>query len=193
MINRRIIRALNITLAFSAISLCWAASAWAAQEFEFTRETYDLLMRWVNFIILAALIIKYARRPIANFLKEKKEEVAVAIERLETQKQAAKDKLSACQSELSANEKHLELIKQKIIAEGETRKAELIAGAQNDSRIMMETAQLRIEHMVRESRGQIKSDLIDAATEIALSKIPDMLTEKDHDLFIHQWMDAVQH
>jgi F-type H+-transporting ATPase subunit b len=190
--TKSIIHMIFPAIIFSTILTFWVTCAWAA-DFEFTRETYDLMMRWVNFIILAALIIKYARRPIANFLKEKKDDVAKAIEKLERQKQAAKDQLLVYQKQLTASENQLAQIKQKIIAEGEARKAELIAGAQNDSRVMMETAQLRIDHMIRETHGQIKSELIDSAAEIALTKLSAMITTEDHDSLIHQWMDAVQH
>ena len=190
--TKPVIHAIHVVLIFSIILTSWVTCAWAA-DFEFTRETYDLMMRWVNFIILAALIIKYARRPIANFLKEKKDEVAKAIEKLESQKQAAKNQLLVYKKQLAASEDQLAQIKQKIIAEGEARKAQLIAGAQTDSRIMIETAQLRIDHMIRETHGRIRSELIDTATEIALTKLSKMITTEDHDNLIHQWMDAVQH
>jgi len=83
-------------------------------------------------------------------------------------------------------------IKQKIIAEGEQRKAELIADAQNSSRIMMETAQLRISHMLRETHGRIRTELIDTAAEIASAKLSEMITAEDNDKLIHQWIDAAQ-
>ncbi len=192
MINKIIIRTAHLALAVAIIMTCWVASAWGAEQFEFTRETYDLMMRWVNFIILAALIIKYARRPIANFLKEKRDEVAKSIEKLETQKQTAKDQLLQYQNQLTASENQLAQIKQKIIAEGEKRKAEIIANAQTDSRILMETAQLRISHMIRETHGRIRTELIDTAAEIALNKLSEIITAEDRDKLIHQWMDAAQ-
>lgn len=189
-------KSLNWTIltasAFGIALTCYATGAWAAEGSGFTRESYDLIMRWVNFIILATLIIKYARRPIADFLKGKKDEVAVAIRRLEEKKKAAKDKLLECQSQLTASEERLTQIKQKIIAEGEIRKAEIIAGAQTDSRILLETAQLRIDHMIRETHERIKSEMIDTATRIAFTKLPGMLTAEDHNRMIRKWMDAVQ-
>jgi F-type H+-transporting ATPase subunit b len=182
----------RIGLAILIISSCWVANAWAADGFEFTRETYDLMMKWVNFIILAALIIKYARRPIANFLKEKKDEVAAGIKKLENQKKSIQEKLQESQRQLTASEERLVSIKNRIIADGENRKAQIIADAQNESRIMLETAQLRIDHQIREMHSHLKSELIDTATRMALTKLPGILTAADQDRLIHQWMDAVQ-
>ncbi len=174
------------------ILTCWVANAWAADNFEFNRQTYDLMMRWLNFIILAALIIKYARRPIANFLTEKRDEVTIAIERLEAQKRAAKEKLLECRKKLAVSEERLVQIENKIVAEGEARKAQLIADAQNDSRIMMETARLRIAHQIRETHARIKSELIDTAAQTAIAKLPGLLTAEDQERLIRKWMEAAQ-
>ena len=179
-------------LAALIISCCWVANAWAADGFEFTRETYDLMMKWVNFIILAALIIKYARRPIANFLKEKKDEVAAAIKKLEAQKKSMQEKLQENQRQLTASEDRLVSIKNKIVAEGENRKAQIIADAHNESRIMLQTAQFRIDHQIREMHSRLKSELIDSATQMALTKLPGIITDADHERLVHQWMEAVQ-
>ena len=171
---------------------CWVANAWAAAGFEFTREIYDLIMRWVNFIILAALIIKYGRRPIANFLQEQKEGVATNIQKFETQKQAIQEKLQQSQKQLTASEERLELIKNRIIAEGEKRKEQLIADAHKESRMMIEMAKLRIAHQLREVHTHLKTELIDTAAQMAIAKLPDMLTAADQDRLVHQWVDAVQ-
>jgi hypothetical protein len=39
---------------------------------------------------------------------------------------------------------------------------------------------------------QVKTELIDTATQIALTKLPGLLTSEDEDWLVGQWMDAVQ-
>ena len=43
------------------------------------RPTYDIIMRWVNFGILAFIFFKFARRPLKNFLSDKKNEISLQI------------------------------------------------------------------------------------------------------------------
>jgi hypothetical protein len=50
------------------------------------RPTYDMAMRWVNFIILVAVIVKYGKEPIKDFLKLQKSEVVSEISQLEAEK-----------------------------------------------------------------------------------------------------------
>ena len=47
------------------------------------RPMFDLVMRWVNFLILAFLLIKFSRAPIKKFLADKKQTIADEIGNLE--------------------------------------------------------------------------------------------------------------
>lgn len=191
MISKSIGRVKWWGLAILLIAVCWATSAWAAEGSGFTRETWDIIWRWLNFIILFGIIIKFGGRPIVNFLDKQKEDVAQSISKLEERKRAVQETLQESQRQLTASEERLATIKNKIIADGENRKAQLIADAQEESRIMLETAHVRIEQQIREMHTRVKAELIDAATQIALTKLPGMLTGEDEDRLVGQWMDAV--
>jgi F-type H+-transporting ATPase subunit b len=179
-------------LAILLIGICWVSNAWATEGSGFTRETWDTIWRWVNSIILFGVIIKFGRRPIVNFLDKQKEDVAQSIGKLEERKRAVEETLQESQKQLAASEERLATIKERIVADGESRKSQLIADAQEESRIMLQTAQVRIEQQIREMHSRVKAELIDAATQLALTKLPGLLTGEDEDRLFDQWMDAVQ-
>jgi F-type H+-transporting ATPase subunit b len=179
-------------LAILLAAICWVTNAWAAEGSGFTRATWDEIWRWVNAFILFGVIIKFGRRPIVNFLDKQKEDVAQSINKLEERKRAVKETLQESEQQLAASEERLSSIKDRIVADGESRKAQLIADAQEESRIMLETAKLRIEHQIRETHTLVKAELIDTATQMALDKLPGLMTGEDEDRLVGQWMDAVQ-
>jgi F-type H+-transporting ATPase subunit b len=179
-------------LAIFLIGICWAANAWAAEGSGFTRQTWDSIWRWLNAFILFGVIIKFGRRPIVSFLDKQKEDVAQSINKLEERKRAVQETLEESQRQLTASEERLATIKEKIIADGENRKAQLIADAQEESRILLETAKVRIDQQIREMHARVKAELIDAATDIAFTKLPGMLSGEDEGRLVDQWMDAVQ-
>jgi F-type H+-transporting ATPase subunit b len=179
-------------LAILLVAICWVSNAWAADGSGFTRETWDEIWRWLNFLILFGVIIKYARRPLLNFLDKQKEDVAQSIKKLEDRKRDVQETLQESQQRLTASEERLETIKSRIISEGESRKAQIIADAQEESRVLIESARLRIDHQIREMHTQVKAELIDSATQIALTKLPGLLTRADEDRLVGQWMEAVQ-
>lgn len=187
----------------------WLGAVWAAEPGEtsqivydtmlsrgityikthYTRATWDDLMRWVNFFILAGLIFKYARTPMANFLQGRKAETARAIGRMEEKKREAEAKLRDGQAQLQNSRDRLERIKERIIAEGERRKAQMIADAKRESRIMLEAAKIRIEHQISDACQIIRAEMIETAADKALSKLPGMMTEKDHQRMVDLWME----
>jgi len=179
----------------STIVIGWCAvagNAWASDSFEFTRHTYDLIMRYVNFAILAGFFIKYARRPIISFLKDKRAEVRQAIDDLEAKKRGIEKQILETQKELTMGQERLELVKDRIIAEGQRRKDELIADARSESAVLLESTQHKIEALLRDASARIRGELIDMAAEIALEKLPELVTLQDHDRWVQRWMEAAQ-
>ena len=88
----------KITLFCGYIILCLISlhflgqEAFAADNPDEWRPVFDLVMRWVNFAILAFLIIKYARTPIKDFFRNKQDEVTKQIQTLEDKKHEALEK-----------------------------------------------------------------------------------------------------
>jgi len=187
----------------------WVAVAWGAEtgasapvvhdtylarlitylKTNFTRATWDLVMRWVNFLILVAVIVKYARAPVIAFLKGKRAETAHLIQEIEEKKRLAEEKIKERQIELQASKDRLKLIQDRIISEGQRQKDKMIAAAQQESRMMLATAHTKISGQIRDAHQTVRSELIEMATEKAMEKMPQILTKEDHDHMIRLWME----
>jgi F-type H+-transporting ATPase subunit b len=156
------------------------------------RQTWDLIMRWVNFIILAVVIIKYARAPLVQFLKEKRAETSLSIKQLEEKKAEAELRIHDSQIQLKSSQDKLVLIRERILAEGQKRKEKIIEEARQESRLMLVTAQMKIENQIRDAAEKIKVELIDMAVQRAEARLPQLLARQDHNRLIEQWMDAAR-
>jgi F-type H+-transporting ATPase subunit b len=76
------------------------------------------------------------------------------------------------------------------LAEGQKRKEKIIEEARQESRLMLTTAQVKIENQIRDAAEKIKVELIDMAVQRAEAKLPQLLVSQDHNRLIDQWMDA---
>jgi F-type H+-transporting ATPase subunit b len=189
---RCIVQAKAILLALP-ITFFWGFFTFvaAADASGFTRESYDLLMRWVNFVILVVLIVKYARRPVMTFLKDKRNEISSLIDQYEAEKKEAAEKIRESQIQLEASQERLNLIKERIVAEGQRRKEQVIADAKEESRLLLDSARLKIKGQIREAYNMIRAELIHEAAQKALLKLPGQMTQEDHERLIQQWLLAV--
>jgi F-type H+-transporting ATPase subunit b len=176
--------------------LVWAADAVeSSQEVGsafFSRETWDLFMRWVNFFILAGLIFKYARAPLVNFLKGSQAETALFIQSLEEKKREAEGKIQEGQTRLKDSKARLEQIAERYVSDGRQRKEQIIEDAKTESRLLLDATQARIENQIQEANRTIRTELIEAAVEKALVKLPKMITDKDNERMIALWMEEAQ-
>ena len=96
------------------------------------RPIFDLVMRWVNFLILAFLLIKFSRVPIKSFLAGKKEDIAREIEALEADKEQMMMAIDESRKQLENSKERLEQLQKSIIAQGEKNKIKIIEDAERE-------------------------------------------------------------
>ena len=164
------------------------SQALAAESDGDWRSTYDVIMMWVNFAILATVIVKYARNPIKGFFRDQKENIAKSIRDIEAQKEANEAEIRLAQQSMQESSARFEEIRQKIIAEGERKKLAIIEGAQRECRLMMENAEFWVDRHLLQAKEKLKSELIDESIEQALQRLPQVLTPEDNQKFIKSFL-----
>lgn len=154
------------------------------------RPIYDMVMIWVNFGILAFLLIKFLRVPLRDFFETKKDEVAAEIRQIETEKENAVTRVKEAREALVDHEERLERIKTRISEEGQRAKEKIIEDAHEQSRVMMEEAKRRIDNRIYQASQEFRGELIDAAVDIATHRLPGEVTEEDNQKFIQRYLEA---
>ena len=176
---------------FLSMLLLFARQAFAAESTQDWRDTYDLILMWVNFGIFAFVIIKFGKDPIKKFLKGQRQEIEETIKRLESEKEASEKDISDLKTAVQESKIRFGDIKQKLLAQGEFRKTEIVADAKLQSRLMMEDARRKIDHHLRTARKTLMDEMIDAAMETVLKKLPGELTSDDSNLFLQRYFDKI--
>jgi F-type H+-transporting ATPase subunit b len=164
------------------------SDALAAENAENWRTTYDLVMRWVNFAIIAILLVKFAKTPVKDFLSDRKGQIEKKIKAYVQQKEAVEEKIIENQKMLADSVIRFEKIKQTIIESGERKKQQIIEDARRESKMLLDATQHKIEHQIREARNAIRAELIESAIALAEKRLPAEITAADEqkltDLFL---------
>jgi F-type H+-transporting ATPase subunit b len=156
-----------------------AGSGWAGEGGSTWRATYDEVMLWLNFGILAFLLVKYGRGPLIAFLKGEAQRTAEEIERTENRKRQMDEKVLEMTAAAENRRARLQALKERLIQEGERNRREIIESARRDSRTLLEQTRMGIDHQIDEARQQLKAELIDRAVEAALERLPGVITADD--------------
>lgn len=179
-----------VTLVF--ILLFVVPTAFAGESGSGWRSTYDVIMLWVNFGILAFLLIKFLRVPIREFLGQQKRQLTEEIESLESQKAEVSAKIEAFQEQKENVRERLNQIQQRILDEGERRKLEIIREAEVHSRNMIEDSKRKMAFRIQKARAQFREELVDVAMGLAIKNIEKEFTEADDKQFVENYIAQIE-
>ena len=73
-----------------AVLISSSPDALAAETTNGWRPIFDLVMRWVNFVIIAFVLVKFGRKPIKDFLSNRRQAIDRQIKKYEHQKDAVR-------------------------------------------------------------------------------------------------------
>ncbi len=180
-----------VLLSLMTILYLFAGSTSASEGDPDWRGTYDLVMRWLNFFILIAVIVKFGAKPIKAFTGQQREEVSIEIKQLEKEKQEMETEINQTLKKSEDSQAQFKHIKERILGEGERRKSQIIEDAEFQSNLMIEDAKRKVEHRLQIARRNFHRELVDAATEIALEKLPQTVTKEDQEKRLAQFLNTI--
>lgn len=162
--------------------------AFAAEKSSSWRPTYDLILRWINFGIIVFLLNKYAKAPLMNFLRGQKEKLLKEIKKLEDKKENVAANIKETQKVIDVSEVRFAELKERIVQQGERKKQEIVESAQQQSKMMLKNARRRIDGQFGQAKRAFRAELIDAAIELAMQRLPQEITDEDNDKFSDQYL-----
>jgi len=174
---------------FAVLLLC-STGALAAETTNNWRSTFDLVMRWLNFVIIAFVLVKFGRKPLKDFLSNRREEIDHQIKKYEQQKEAAAEKIEETNKLLKNSITRFEKVKKRIIEDGEKKKQQIIEDARQESMILLTGTRQKIENQIVEARNLIRSELIESAIALAQQRLPEEITAVDEQKLIDNFMES---
>ena len=168
--------------------LFFAVSAWAGEGQSGWRHIYDQIMVIFNFGIIVFCFFKFGKKPLIDFLKGQKENIREEINEVENRKQEIETKLDELRAVMDDSKVRFENIRQRIIQQGEKKKTAIIADAEQQSKLMIESALRRVDSGFIQVQNIFRKELVDAAMDLALKKLPEALNDKDNQYFIDQYL-----
>ncbi|MBW2515057.1 MAG: F0F1 ATP synthase subunit B [Deltaproteobacteria bacterium] len=177
--------------AFITLMLANAAEALAAEASANWRPTYDMVMRWLNFGILVLLFFKYARKPLAAFLKGRSRQIEEHIKSVEAEKETIHNRIGELQREGKEGREHLHQVRDRIVSQGELKKQQIIDDARKESQLLLESAKQKIEHEITFAREKLKGEMVDQAIDLAMQKLPQFMTDQDVQNSLKMYLDGI--
>lgn len=105
----------------------------------------DMIIQLITFIILLALITKFAWKPLMNVMQEREQHIASEIDQAEQSNQEAKRLMNEANDELKNTRQNAQQIIDDANETAKNQQADLIKAAKEEAARIKENARLEIE------------------------------------------------
>ena len=134
------------------------------------RPEYDSVLKWVNFFIVIFLIVKFAGKPLMDFLRGRKEEISSELRHLETEREIISVKIKEAMKTLDERKTSFARLEENITRQGESKKSEIISKAGEESIMIIEKAKRNAEIQLFKEKEKLRADMTDQTLEIPPGK-----------------------
>lgn len=152
------------------------------------RKTYDALLLWVNFGVLATLFIKFAKNPLMDALRGTRVKHEEELGEIKKQHNDSKTDLDSEEAKFKDIQKHLDEIKARIIEMGEKEKQKIIAQAKISAEKMVEDAKSYASFQMDKARKQLSDEMVDIAISMVEERLAKEISKEDNENLISDFL-----
>jgi F-type H+-transporting ATPase subunit b len=147
--------------------------------------------RLVNFIIFAAVLFYFLRKPAAEFFKQRREKLRADLERAHADRESARAKLREIESRLTHLDAEIAELKSKAAVEAQAEEARLQAGAVAEVEKLRVLARREIESATQAAKFELKSYTAAQVVEMARNLVRRELREEDHQRLVQRFTERI--
>jgi F-type H+-transporting ATPase subunit b len=168
-------------LAFCALTFIFSAVALASGGEEGGPLWKSYMWKIINFLILVVILVKFAKKPLQNFLQQRTEMIAKTLQEAKEAKEAAQKALQEVEGRLKSKDAEIEAIIAAAKRSGEQEREQIIADSARLKEQILEQAKTNIDFEVKHAKEVIKAEAVELAMELAEKKLKDKLTKDDQE------------
>jgi F-type H+-transporting ATPase subunit b len=143
-------------------------------------QTKDFLGKAFNFLVLFGGLAYLLRKPMGKFLRERAASLEKSLQEAKESSGEAAVKLRGIESRLGKLDGEVEQLKRDAEAEGQSIHRSILDEAKKDSERLKHFARQEIEMLSRDAVREIKEYTAALATDLALRRIQDRITQEYH-------------
>jgi len=184
-----------LTASIQAILLALAASlAWASEAAGEAAGSpwFDLIMKFVNFGILAGILFYFLRKPVSQSLADRQQSIRNELEGARKAKQEAEAKYEEVKRRLAVLEQEVLRIGDDFRAEGARQRERIVEEAAHAAEAVRQQAQATGANEVKRAVDELRSQAADLAIQLAADKLAKAYTLEDQKKALHLIIQRIE-
>jgi F-type H+-transporting ATPase subunit b len=171
----------------SAASLLLAAPAHAAAG-----GSMDLVWQGLNLLLLIAVLVYFARKPIQNFFADRRSQIKSDLDQSAELLEAAETRYADWQRKLIELDEETEKIRADGLRHAEEDAAQILADAQAVAERIHRDAETAVEQELRRAQAELRAEAATLATELAERILKAQLADSDRERLLDEFIVSVE-
>ena len=178
------------------LGVCWFftpdTEVFAADELSSGRRLWDNILLFINFGILVFFFIKYARKPLMNFLRGTQTDVESGLNKVEARLNHATSLRDAELDKLKNIQSQIDNIRADILELGRHEKEKHIEEGKIEAEHIIEQAKNYARHRIQEAKKVVADEMIDRAFSTVEKAFVKEFSPKDNENVVNQFLNDLK-
>ncbi len=178
--------------ALTAAGLLLPALARAAEEGGHGGGFATLAYHALNLLLLVAVVVWFARRPVQAFMAERRAGVVRNIETSEQLLREAQSRLDEWQRRLANLDAELRQLRESSARLAEVEREEILREARALAERIRADARAAVQQEVQRARAELRREAADLAVEIATELLREQVGEEDRARLLDEFVETLE-
>ena len=185
--HRSALRSWTVTAGLGLVFLALPALGVAAEG-----EASSNIPKLVNFTILAVALIALLRKPLANFLDAKAQQIRDELEASRVDREAAAAARDLAAARDTGRDAEAEQTRSRITAAAVEEGQRIVAAAEEQAKKITAAAASEVEAEIRSAERRLTAAAARAAVRVTRERLRTGMTDADHSRLIHTGIEAIR-
>lgn len=177
-------------IVISFFSYC--PDVFAEGEITSGRRIWDNIMLWVNFGILVFVFLKFAKKPLIDFLRGEGKKVEEDLNTVDGRLEDVKAVMDIESDKFKDIDQRIEDIKKSILQMGTREKERIIEQAKANADKMIRDAKTYSKHRILAAKKALADEMVDVAISMVKDKLTKEISKDDDKKLFSRFLDNLE-
>ena len=152
----------------------------------------DFVYAVINFGLLLALLIYFLRKPLKDFLLQRRDQVRKAVEEAREATERAEKLLAEYKTKMASADTEIQQLRLEIAAAGERERELMLTTARHQAEQIVTDAKLIGEQEVRRAQELLRAEVAKLASELAEKSLQQATAPADQEKQLNEFLSKLE-
>jgi F-type H+-transporting ATPase subunit b len=166
----------------------YCPDALAAGELTPARRLWDNVLLVINFLILVFFFVKYAKKPLMEYLRGERHKIEEDLNALDSQFKSAKSAIDDETDKLKGIDQRIKEIQERVVEIGRREKEKIVEQARIAAEKMIQDAKVYSNYRVAMAKKELSDEMVDIAISMVEERLKRGISKEDNEKLTEQFI-----